>query len=95
MTEFIVTKRETCPICDGDGYLYDEDWARFNEEFKGVSQSANQGEMFAWWREQGYSVYSWKDTPPEEHQCWKCNGRGYLDGVTTLSEALKELGVIQ
>ena len=87
-TEFFVIAEETCPLCDGCGYVYNAMWASCLEELGDSLESPiNPAMIQEWWLKQGF----YKDEiPPEEDTCNTCNGTGRHREEIRLAEALHE-----
>jgi hypothetical protein len=86
--DYYVVQRETCPICKGEQYIYNEIWRECLDE---IGAKATGEEILAWFNENHEPVYNMKDLPPEENICINCDGKGEVESEIALYDALWEL----
>lgn len=74
--------RETCPTCDGSGYVASSFWEKFYErEREYVANNKPDPDELSdvlegWLREMGYSGYNDRRLPSEQPTCSRCAGKG-------------------
>jgi hypothetical protein len=96
-TQYLITKRETCPVCEGDQYLANPDWQRINREnnewmeARGITTFTD--EALADWNDRIKVCWPYGDPPPEAELCHECEGQGTVETQVDLAEALAALGV--
>jgi hypothetical protein len=86
-TKYVVTKVETCSVCEGDGWVQHPAWDAFFED-AGDDPVGPQATM-QWFRDHGHAVWCANDLPPEEIECVKCGGTGEVREDVALEEALE------
>jgi DnaJ-class molecular chaperone len=96
MTTYFVIKRETCPVCAGQGIVNSPEWTEANAFFQDLEQRTRNGllsrpRMWQIWdskvRDRGW------ENILEEEPCVECEGKGVVETQVDLAEALAALGV--
>ena len=94
MIKYEITKRETCPVCNGAKKVEAYEWRDYNfaeRVFKVEhGRNMNEAEFDAYWKGLGY-----EDIPAEESWCGTCEGTGIIETKMELVDALNELGVLK
>ena len=94
MKEYFVIRVETCPACNGDGWIVNPAWELYEQEME-------QRHGKYWYRE--ISPQEWdlvaselgfSEVPCEETPCHRCNGEGKIRSEVPLADALRDLGII-
>lgn len=87
-----VIQEQPCTACTGTGVVQAAIWQQYWEENQRSLPTPEDD--YAWFREQGYSVYQVADLPPEEEPCSECAGTGKLRREVSLALALQDLGML-
>ncbi len=92
-TEYFVISRQTCDVCNGEGAIFNEEWAeRGNDSdlmaaLRGARTCEERENLsLIWWDNRGYT-----EPPPDEYTCDACNGDGFIQQQISLTYAIKEL----
>jgi len=95
--EYLIRKRETCPVCEGNGYVPNANWQRINRESHEWMQDHGiktfTDEASADWEQRIKKCWPYRKPPPEEEWCCECEGTGFLDKWVHLEDALSNLGI--
>ena len=97
-TKYLVRKVETCPVCHGEKFFENGEWARLNEAFCAWQDEHGKTRMddeaYAEWDRLRKEQWPWGPEPPEEEPCHECEGRGEVEHWVPLLDALVYMGVI-
>lgn len=93
---FLVVHEYHCETCEGNGFVWNPEWAEANEAWDQAQGAALQrgqsmdyaigagaAAMEAYWKERGYSK-----PPPEELRCIECQGVGIVREQVDIMQAL-------
>ena len=82
---FYVRGMKKCDVCNGDGYIFNEEWNDFCDQYKFMPSDQI---MKKWWNDRGYIT-----PPPEDYPCGECEGTGRIDHYVPLEQALREMNI--
>jgi hypothetical protein len=89
-TQYLIRKVETCPVCKGEEFLYNPEWAELNEEHARRCKGMPPDERFAEFNRMVKEKWPFGE-PPEEEPCCECEGTGKIETWIDLRQALEEL----
>lgn len=88
MEVYLLTKRQICPKCNGEKYVQHPAWKEYWED------PAKPTDYIAWFQAHAWMENS-RDLPPEEVECYECDGKGYVEEQVDLRDVLRELGILR
>ena len=98
MTSYLIRKIETCPACQGSGFVQNLDWAEINrahsEWMEARSIKTFTDEARANWEWRIKKRWPYGNPPPEEGECCECEGTGKIETWVSLQDALRAIGAL-